>query len=160
MQAAVSKTAVFSVLSITGKISRTPVFPVEEPCQSLRIRLWHLNNPFLPNAPSQSLRIRLWHLKNPDLTKSREPKPPNSACAEFANQNAEFHWRLWHLNNFALPKAVSQSLRKKCRFHWRKNIPRRKPANRPQNSALPNSGVLAQGVCTRQGVFDAKTPLP
>ena len=31
---------------------------------------------------------RLWHLKSPYLAKSREPKPTNSAYAEFANQNA------------------------------------------------------------------------
>ena len=35
LQAAVSKTAVFSVLSITGKISRNTVFPVEAPARSL-----------------------------------------------------------------------------------------------------------------------------
>ena len=40
-----------------------------------------------------------------------------------------------------------------------KNAPKRKPANYPQNSASPNSGVLAQGSCTRDGFFDAKTKL-
>ena len=76
-------------------------------------RLWHLKNSDLPNAVSQSLRIQLTlnsdtdcrfqirkhsiggsrgalaH-KMPLLTKRREPKPTNSAYAEFANQNAGF----------------------------------------------------------------------
>ena len=59
-----------------------------------------------PKPPNSALAP-----KKPLLTKRREPKPPNSAYAEFGNQNAEFHWRLWHLNNFALLNAPSQSLR-------------------------------------------------
>ena len=66
LQAAVSKTAVFSVLSITGKISRNTVFPVEarqDPSMRLRLsrddRLWHLKSPGLPKAVSQSPRIQL-----------------------------------------------------------------------------------------------------
>ena len=97
--------------------------------------------------------------KNSLLTKRREPKPTNSACAEFANQNTEFHWRFWHLKSRYFPKAPSQSPTDR-RFHWRKNIPRRKPANRPQNSALPNSGVLAQGVCTKRGCFRCQNASP
>ena len=81
--------------------------------QSPRIPLWHLKSHTLPKAPSQSLRIQLalnsdtdcrfqirkhsiggpgvlWHRKSPYLTKRREPKPPNSACAEFGKKNAGF----------------------------------------------------------------------
>ena len=39
---------------------------------------------------------------------------------------------LWHKKSPNLPNAVSQSPEKKCRFHWRKNIPRRKPAYCPR----------------------------
>ena len=64
--------------------------------------LWHLKSPNFPKAVSQRPRIQLTlnslirtpvllaalaH-KNSLLTKSPEPKPTNSAYAEFANQNA------------------------------------------------------------------------
>ena len=89
--------------------------PIQDSSMRLRLsrddRLWHLKNSDLPNAVSQSLRIQLTlnsdtdcrfqirkhsiggsrgalaH-KMPLLTKRREPKPTNSAYAEFANQNA------------------------------------------------------------------------
>ena len=32
----------------------------------------------------------LWHLKSPDLSKAVSQSPPNSAYAEFGNQNADF----------------------------------------------------------------------
>ena len=68
------------------------------------VRLWHIKSRYLPNAVSQSLRIQLTlnslirtpvlltalAPKKPLLTKRREPKPPNSACAEFGTQIAGF----------------------------------------------------------------------
>ena len=96
-------------------------------------RLWHLKSPALLKATSQSLRIPLWHLKSP-----------------------------------ALLKAVSQSLRIRLALNSLIRTPvslaekhsKAKTGKQSQNSASPNSGVLAQGVCTRQGGSGAKTPLP
>ena len=86
--------------------------------------------------------------KNSLLTKRREPKLPNSACAEFANQNAEFHWRLWHLKNSDFPNAPSQSLRIQLALNSliRTPVPKAETGILSKNSASPNSGVLAQGV--------------
>ena len=83
---------------------------------------------------------RLWHLKSRYLPNavSQSPRIP-----------------LWHLKKPDLPKAPSQSPEKKCRFHWRKNIPRRKPADYPRILlcrilALLHKAVAKTGVSRRK----------
>ena len=77
----------------------------------------------------------------------------------------------WHLNSPDLPKAVSQSPTER-RFHWRKNIPRRKPANyRKKRSFLQfcafaekNAVSLAKpdckGALAHKNPFLSKRPKP
>ena len=64
---------------------------------------------------------------------------------------------LWHLKNSDLSNAVSQSSRppvSKAKTHTKAET-----GKQSENSASPNSRVLAQGSCTRDGFFDAKTKL-
>ena len=65
------------------------------------------------------------------------------------------------MTGFGTLKALSyqkpQAKAPERRFHWRKNIPRRKPANYPQNSASPNSGVLC--LCKEKRSFFDKPRL-
>ena len=117
----------------TGKLSQEFGFaeflsfvPLQRKTQCLRQNLvakvlWHLKNSDLSKAPSQSPRIPLWHLKSHTLPKASSQSP---------------RIRLWHLKCRYFPKASSQSPESDRRFHKRKNIPRRKPANYRKNSVI------------------------
>ena len=86
--------------------------------------------------------------KNSLLTKRREPKPTNSACAEFANQKSQ---------SLRIQLALNSLIRTPVSLAEKHS--KAKTGKQSENSASPNSRVLAQGSCTRDGFFDAKTKL-
>ena len=131
--------------------------------------LWLIKKTVLSKAAGQSLRIPLWHPKSPSLLKPSSQSPRiqltlNSVIRmPISNKEGTAYGGpgvLWHIKIRYLPNAVSQSLRIQLALNSLIRTPVSLPANYPQNSASPNSGVLAQGFCTRDGFFDAKTSLP
>ena len=127
-------------------------------------RLWHLKSRYLPKAPSQSPRIQLalnsvirMPISNKEGTAYGGPGVlwHKIMYGKFSIKGTAYGGPgvLWHLKSPALPKPSSQSHRIQlalnsdtdCRFHRRKRIPRRKPANHPRIRRKPNSGAFAQG---------------
>ena len=88
----------------------------------------------------------------------------NSANAEFWS----FCTRLLLKHEFPDAKAKLCATKKPANYRkkrsflqfWHTALVKQETGKQSENSASPNSRVLAHGVCARDGFFDAKTSLP